>query len=833
MPGRNASRMHEVRWTRWRFGLASRLVTSRRPGGLSVCLLPTCLYLYVEPRGRLQWAREGDSPDAPGAPVLVRATAWLSFAGGSARHALAARSGGLRRARLPADPPRRAGNPSAWRRRPWPGFGAGAGALALRLVPLGVRLLACATRGPARRRRARASQRSRERVHARRGVALGWAVGTVPRLRASLAGHGARLGGAAPGDGVRCGRVSCTRLLLGQCARAAKTEPREGPMRKRTSSSSLLAEIAAASLAALAAVRARGPRRRVGPAVATSGRDGRRRLLHGCRCHPRRDRRRPARRRERGRRGRLSAAKYGVSMHPSSAWSTTHDKLEVADVDPATETRDPRRPRPRSARRARRAHGALPRDLRPRRSALREQAVAPASASAPRPRGATPAGRGSPSRSSTPASPASTRAPSRAGRDLAGTRCEGGWNFVDDTPRRPTTTGHGTHVAGTIAQTTEQRRGRGGPGVLRHAHAHQGPEQAGLRERGQRRRGHPLRRRRRRADHQPVARGPDQEPHPRRTRSTTPSPRAWSSSLRRATAGKSVGWPAAYPGVVAVSATDDKDKIAWFSSRGPEVAIAAPGVAVTQQTVCNGGKDKCEIFGTFNGTSMASPHVAGVAAMIESAGRDRCRRGARGALPPRARTPSGATRSSTARASSTRGRRRRTSSGGTSRLRGLALLGLAWLVGRRIRKRGGKVGRARRGCLARGAARAASGSCPFVPVLGLRAHAGKLHELRRAGDAAARRVGPASSPARACTAGCSWRAPCPRSRLTTLGFASRRMRPFIGGVALGNGGAPRSDGVVGRRGVRRSGRCWRGLWTVANALVCLWIARIALDAKRA
>src|SRR5208283_4637484 len=53
---------------------------------------------------------------------------------------------------------------------------------------------------------------------------------------------------------------------------------------------------------------------------------------------------------------------------------------------------------------------------------------------------------------------------------------------------------------------------------------------------------------------------------------------------------------------------------------GPEVTIAAPGVGVTQQTVCNGGRDKCELFGTFNGTSMASPHVAGAAAMIESLG---------------------------------------------------------------------------------------------------------------------------------------------------------------------------------------------------------------------
>src|SRR4029077_4358237 len=84
--------------------------------------------------------------------------------------------------------------------------------------------------------------------------------------------------------------------------------------------------------------------------------------------------------------------------------------------------------------------------------------------------------------------------------------------------------------------------------------------------------------------------------------------------------GKSVGYPAAYPQVVAVSATDSNDNIAWFSSRGPQIAIGAPGVAVTQQTICNQGRDKCEVFGTFNGTSMAAPHVAGVAALLVGEG---------------------------------------------------------------------------------------------------------------------------------------------------------------------------------------------------------------------
>jgi hypothetical protein len=46
---------------------------------LFAAILPTCLYLYVEPRGRRQWATAGDNPAKRRAPVLVRFTAWLSF----------------------------------------------------------------------------------------------------------------------------------------------------------------------------------------------------------------------------------------------------------------------------------------------------------------------------------------------------------------------------------------------------------------------------------------------------------------------------------------------------------------------------------------------------------------------------------------------------------------------------------------------------------------------------------------------------------------------------------------------------------------------------------
>ncbi len=76
--------------------------------------------------------------------------------------------------------------------------------------------------------------------------------------------------------------------------------------------------------------------------------------------------------------------------------------------------------------------------------------------------------------------------------------------------------------------------------------------------------------------------------------------------------GGPVGYPAAYPQVIAVSAVDSADGLAYFSSVGPEVDLAAPGVAIT--STYKGGA-----YRDFNGTSMASPHVAGSAALVLSA----------------------------------------------------------------------------------------------------------------------------------------------------------------------------------------------------------------------
>ncbi len=69
-------------------------------------------------------------------------------------------------------------------------------------------------------------------------------------------------------------------------------------------------------------------------------------------------------------------------------------------------------------------------------------------------------------------------------------------------------------------------------------------------------------------------------------------------------------YPAAYPDVLSVGATDQNDARASFSNYGSYVNVAAPGVNILSSTE---GTYKTE-----SGTSMASPHVTGAVALMLS-----------------------------------------------------------------------------------------------------------------------------------------------------------------------------------------------------------------------
>jgi serine protease len=409
------------------------------------------------------------------------------------------------------------------------------------------------------------------------------------------------------------------------------------------------------------------------------------------------------------------------------------------------------------------------------------------------------------------------------GTDLSGTTCVGGYNFVGKNTIAADDQGHGTHVAGTIAQTTNN-----GVGVAGLAHCANLMPVKVLSARGWGTMADVAEGIRWAADH-----GADvinlSLGAPTKSKVVE---NAVHHAIKKGVivvaaagnSGRSVGWPAAYPGVIAVSATDKNDSIAWFSSRGPEVTIGAPGVGVTQQTICEAGKNKCEQWGVFNGTSMASPHVAGAAALLVGQGvtnPDSVKAVLQAtATPKEDKNLFGAGILEAGKAAA------RTHWAHVA-VRLVALVALAIALTRRIRKKGGKVEGGAGKVV--GAVAASVGLLPFLPLLGIPARSGSMRLFAELA------MKPFGEWTLVLAPGLHRWLPLasalPIFGLTAILFGSKTVRPLLGGLALGTAALLLQLGVAGET-YYALGPFMLRVWCVLNALACMWIARLALDAKK-
>jgi subtilisin family serine protease len=81
--------------------------------------------------------------------------------------------------------------------------------------------------------------------------------------------------------------------------------------------------------------------------------------------------------------------------------------------------------------------------------------------------------------------------------------------------------------------------------------------------------------------------------------------------------GNPTSYPAAYPGVIAVGAIAENYQRSYFSNTGKHIALMAPGSNIFS-TLPTGKSDYLDEtgYGSWSGTSMATPYVAGAAALV-------------------------------------------------------------------------------------------------------------------------------------------------------------------------------------------------------------------------
>ena len=190
-----------------------------------------------------------------------------------------------------------------------------------------------------------------------------------------------------------------------------------------------------------------------------------------------------------------------------------------------------------------------------------------------------------------------------------------GWDFVNDDDSAQDDHGHGTHVAGIAA--AETNNGQGGAGVSWGARIMPIKVLDGNGD----------------GYYSDVARGVRYACNhgaqiinlslggdtPSNTLKDALEQAYQDGCLIMAAAGNSgrdeIDYPARYPEAMAVTATDQFDETATFSDYGPEAEVAAPGVDIYSTL----WTPSSHTYGWKQGTSMSTPQVAGLAALIWSA----------------------------------------------------------------------------------------------------------------------------------------------------------------------------------------------------------------------
>ncbi|MGM3304682.1 S8 family peptidase [Anabaena sp. WFMT] len=206
-------------------------------------------------------------------------------------------------------------------------------------------------------------------------------------------------------------------------------------------------------------------------------------------------------------------------------------------------------------------------------------------------------------------------------RDLADTKFVKGYDFVNDKEQANDDNGHGTHVAGTVAQTTNNQYGVAGVAYEASLMPLKVLSESGsgtvadiaeaikfAADKG--------------ADVINMSLGGGGESQLMQDAIEYAYKKGVviiAAAGNESTDGAS--YPARYPHVIGVSAFGPDGEKASYSNYGAGVDISAPGGsetgAILQETIDENGEG---VFLGLQGTSMASPHVAGVAALIKATG---------------------------------------------------------------------------------------------------------------------------------------------------------------------------------------------------------------------